>query len=115
MVRRFFGSLRRDAERGQVLLMLCTGFFMGAFIATYQVTADSLFLTRLARYLDEAFLVAGGLGLITTALFTLFQTFIRFSTLVLTSVLLILLFTIGVYLLLEYGNENLHDGLLFMM
>src|SRR5690606_101134 len=115
MIGRFLGSLRRDAERRQVVLMLCTGFFMGAFIATYQVTADSLFLNRLARYLDEAFLVAGGLGLITTALFTLFQNYIRFSTLVLTSVLLILLFTISVYLLLEYGSEDFRDGLLFTM
>ncbi len=101
MVRRFFGSLQRNAEHRQVLLMLFTGFFMGAFIATYQVTADSLFLNRLAQYLDEAFLVAGGLGLATTALFTLFQNWIRFSTLVLTSVLLVLLFTIGVYAFLE--------------
>lgn len=115
MVRRFFGSLQRNAEQRQVLLMLCTGFFMGAFIATYQVTADSLFLNRLASYLDEAFLVAGGLGLATTALFTLFQNWIKFSSLVLTSVLLILLFTIGVYILLEYGNESYHDALLFTM
>ena len=115
MVRRFLGSLQRNDEQRQVVLMLCTGFFMGAFIATYQVTADSLFLNRLASYLDEAFLVAGGLGLATTALFTLFQNWIKFSTLVLTSVLLILLFTVGVYGLLEDGDPTLHDSLLFTM
>jgi hypothetical protein len=46
-------------------LMLCTGFFMGVFIATYQVTADSLFLNRLGGQLDRAFLVAGLLGIVT--------------------------------------------------
>ena len=53
--------------------MLCTGFFMGVFLATYQVTADSLFLNRMGDQLDKAFLVAGGLGMLTTALFSMFQ------------------------------------------
>ena len=43
---------------------------MGVFIATYQVTADSLFLNRLGDQLDKAFLVAGALGILTTALFS---------------------------------------------
>src|SRR5690606_5002060 len=105
MANRFFGSLQlRSTEQKQVVLMLCTGFFMGAFIATYQVTADSLFLNRLGHYLDKAFLVAGGLGIMTTALFTMFQNWIRFSALVLLSVALIFGFTVAVYWLLEYGD-----------
>jgi MFS family permease len=105
----------RSAEQKQVLLMLCTGFFMGVFIATYQVTADSLFLNRLGQYLDKAFLIAGGLGIMTTALFTTFQNWIRFSTLVLISVLLILAFTVSVYWLLEFGNPEWEMALLFTM
>jgi hypothetical protein len=56
-------------------------FFMGVFIATYQVTADSIFLNRLGQYLDKAFLAAGILGIISTALFSYFQSVIRFSIL----------------------------------
>ena len=38
-------------EQRQIALMLATGFFMGVFLATYQVTADSLFLNRLGDQL----------------------------------------------------------------
>lgn len=98
-----------------MLLMLCTGFFMGAFIATYQVTADSLFLNRLGQYLDKAFLIAGGLGIMTTALFTTLQNWIRFSALVLISVVSIFLFTVAVYWLLEFGDPSWENILLFTM
>src|SRR5690606_19619699 len=116
MANRFFGSLQlRSTEQKQVLLMLCTGVFMGAFIATYQVTADSLFLNRLVEYLDKAFLIAGGLGIVTTALFTTLQNWIRFSALVLISVVSIFLFTVAVYWLLEYGDPSWENVLLFTM
>ena len=76
MANRFVEALRiKSQEQKQIVLMLCTGFFMGIFIATYQVTADSLFLNRLGDYLDEAFVVAGILGIITTALFSTAQNF----------------------------------------
>ena len=58
-------------EQKQIVLMLCTGFFMGVFLATYQVTADSLFLNRMGDQLDKAFLVAGALGIMTTGLFSM--------------------------------------------
>jgi Cyclic nucleotide-binding domain len=116
MANRIIGSLQlRSVEQKQVLLMLCTGFFMGAFIATYQVTADSLFLNRLGQYLDKAFLVAGGLGIMTTALFTTFQNWIKFSALVLISILLIFGFTVAVYVLLHYGSPEWQTPLLFIM
>jgi ATP:ADP antiporter, AAA family len=70
MVNRFKTAFAiRSQEQSQIILMLCTGFFMGVFIATYQVTADSMFLTRMGAYLDKAFLVAGALGMVTTAVF----------------------------------------------
>jgi ATP:ADP antiporter, AAA family len=87
--------------------MLATGFFMGAFIATYQVTADSLFLNRLGDQLNRAFIIAGALGIITTGVFSFFQNIIRFTTLVLGSVILIFFFSLGAYLLLELGLKNI--------
>lgn len=105
----------KNEEQHQVLLMLCIGFFMGVFISTYQVTADSLFLNRLGEYLDKAFLLAGALGIMTTALFTYFQNRIQFTSLVLVSCVLIFGFTMGVYLLLHLGDPTWERLLLFTM
>ena len=42
----------RKEERAQVLLMLGAGFFMGTFLATYSVVAESLFLNTLGDLLN---------------------------------------------------------------
>ncbi len=68
------GILRfRSQEQKQVTLMLAIGFFMGVFIATYQVTADSLFLNRMGDQLNKAFLAAGALGILSTGIFAFFR------------------------------------------
>ncbi len=116
MMKNFLTPLRvRSVEQVQITLMLATGFFMGVFIATYQVTADSLFLNKLGDQLDKAFLIAGALGIITTSLFSYFQNLIKFSTLVVLSVLLVFGFTIGVYSLLHNGNPEYEEFLIFTL
>lgn len=95
--------------------MLATGFFMGVFIATYQVTADSLFLNRLGEQLNRAFLIAGALGIITTGLFSFFQNWVKFTTLSLVSVLLLFAFTLGAYLLLHFGDPRWHPRYIFAL
>jgi len=95
--------------------MLCTGFFLGVFLATYQVTADSLFLNRLGSYLNRAFLAAGALGIFTTGVFSFCQNRIKFTTLTLLSVLLIFVFTITVFTLLRYGPAEWHNNVIFVM
>ena len=95
--------------------MLATGFFMGAFIATYQVTVDSLFLNRMGKELNRAFLVAGGLGIMTTAVFCFFKNIIRLTKLVLSSVVAIFFFSLGAYLLLEFGREEYHNYFVFAL
>ncbi|HEY9008828.1 cyclic nucleotide-binding domain-containing protein [Ohtaekwangia sp.] len=105
----------KNEEQKQIIVMLCTGFFMGVFIATYQVTADSLFLNRMGAYLNKAFLAAGALGIITTSLFSFFQNWIRFTTLALGSVVLILLFTLGAYWLLNFGPSSWHNYFVFAL
>jgi ATP:ADP antiporter, AAA family len=106
---------RRTLEQRQVAFMLATGFFMGVFIATYQVTADSLFLNRLGEYLDKAFLVTGILGIISTGIFSFLQNYIRFSVLTVIVVMGILTFTIGVYALLNVGSPEWQDPVVFAM
>lgn len=95
--------------------MLATGFFMGVFIATYQVTADSLFLNRLGHQLNKAFLIAGALGIISTALFSFFQNWIKFTTLALSSVLLIFAFSLSAYMLLRFGDSRWHNYYIFAL
>lgn len=109
-----FLTLKTDQQR-QIALMLAIGFFMGVFIATYQVTADSIFLNRLGDYLDKAFLAAGVLGILSTALFSYFQSVIRFSILTQVSVGLILVFTVTVYLLLHFGNPAWQTIVIFTL
>ncbi|HEX6889288.1 MAG TPA: hypothetical protein VF141_01300 [Chryseolinea sp.] len=116
MANRFFGTLQiQSQEQKQIILMLCTGFFMGVFIATYQVTADSLFLNRLGDQLDRAFLIAGLLGIATTTLFSTAQSYIKFTTLALGSVVLILAFTLGAYWLIHYGDSASQDNYIFAL
>jgi AAA family ATP:ADP antiporter len=112
----FSATVRNQSqEQKQIILMLATGFFMGAFIATYQVTADSLFLNRLGNQLNKAFLIAGGLGIISTALFSYFQNKVKFTTLAQASVLSILVFSVGIYLLLEFTPIKFHDYYIFAL
>src|SRR5688572_20778563 len=116
MANRFVGTLQiQTQEQKQIILMLCTGFFMGVFIATYQVTADSLFLNRLGDQLDRAFLIAGLLGIVTTTLFSTAQSFIKFTTLALSSVTLILAFTLGAYWLIHFGDSIYQDYYIFAL
>ncbi|MCS6974861.1 MAG: cyclic nucleotide-binding domain-containing protein [Cyclobacteriaceae bacterium] len=111
-----FGSLTADKEeQRRVLFMLATGFFMGVFIATYQITADSLFLNRMGQYLNTAFLVAGILGIISTGVFSWLQNRVRFSVLTTIVTSLIFLFTILVYGMLTYASEAWQRNVIFAM
>jgi ATP:ADP antiporter, AAA family len=116
MVIRFITALQgRTQEQRQIVLMLCTGFFMGVFIASYQVTADAMFLTRMGKHLDKAFLVAGALGIVTTSLFSFFQNRLRFTSIALGSIVLILSFTLAEFFLLRNGSDKLHDYFIFAL
>lgn len=78
-----------------MLLLLGMGFFMGVFIASYQISSETLFIDLLSKeYLDKAFFIAGFSGIVATALFVFFQKRIKFSLLAIGSVALIALFTI---------------------
>ncbi|MCX8490158.1 MAG: hypothetical protein ORN54_03745 [Cyclobacteriaceae bacterium] len=102
-------------EQVKVVLMLSMGFFIGIFVATYQVTAESLFLNKLSSHLHKAFLISGGLGIAITLIFSFFQNRIRFSALVFFSFLLILVCTSALNYFYHFGTENLQDQILFLM
>jgi len=102
-------------EQLQVILMLGTGFFIGIFLATYQVTAESLFLNKLSDQLDRAFLVSGFLGIVTTAIFSFLQNRIRFIALSILSIIIIISTTLLLYYFYHNGVENIQNRTLFLM
>ena len=105
----------KPQEQVQINLMLATGFFMGTFIATYTVTAESLFLNQLSNQLNKAFLFSGILGIVSTVLFSFFQARVKFSSLVISSLVLIIGFVTTVYILYKWGDASYHDEVLFSM
>lgn len=76
-----------------MLLLLGMGFFMGIFLATYQVGAETLFLDVLGdEYLDYAFFAAGGAGILVTLVFVFLQRKINYSTLIVSNLFMIFVF-----------------------
>ncbi|MDA0194338.1 MAG: hypothetical protein O2887_04625 [Bacteroidetes bacterium] len=91
---KFLGG--EEGEDKAMLLLLGQGFFMGVFIATYQVGAETLFISELGdELLSESFFAAGIMGVITTVIFVWFQRFIRFSILAISTSFIILVFVVG--------------------
>lgn len=116
MLRVLLGALNvKPEEQLQVALMLATGFFIGTFVATFSVTADSLFLTQLSDQLNNAFLFAGILGIVSTLLFTYFQNIVKFNNLAISCLILVIASVTIVYILYRFGDPVYHDEVLFAM
>ena len=105
----------KPEERLPVILMLATGFFMGIFIATYQVTAESLFLSQLSGQLNKAFLVSGVLGIVSTLIFSAAQNRFKFTSLATASILFVVFFSSTIYYLYNFGDKAYHEYVLFAM
>ncbi len=107
-------NVRPDEEK-QVLLLLGKGFFLGVFLTTFEITAETLFINRLGEYLKEAILVSGLLGIVTTALFSYLQNRIPFAKLALGNLFLIFLFTALIYSIFHFYDGAIHDYVIFIM
>jgi hypothetical protein len=105
----------RPDERKQVLLLLGKGFFLGVFLVTYQISAEALFLNNLSHLLKEALLVSGGLGMLTTALFSFLQSRVSYSKLVVGNILLIFTVTAGIYGLFSGLDGTWQNYIIFGM
>ncbi len=93
-----------------MLLLLGKGFFMGILLATYQIGAETLFLNILGdEWIAPAFFAAGAAGIFSTALFVYLQRKINYSTLILTTTFLILVFIGGIRAAFEFigYDENI--------
>jgi ATP:ADP antiporter, AAA family len=112
-VLRFMGV--KNEEQLQVVLMLGMGFFIGIFVATYQVTAESLFLNKLSGQLNRAFLISGVLGIASTAVFSYFQSRIRFIDLTIISMVLMVGGTFALYYYYHSDVAQTRNTTLFFM
>jgi hypothetical protein len=119
---KFLGG--EEGEEKKMLLLLGKGFFMGILLATYQIGAETLFLSVLGdEWLDVAFFSAGGAGIVSTVLFVYLQKKINFSTLVISTTFVILLFIGGIRAAFEFigydsgvsGEFQLIPFILFVM
>jgi ATP:ADP antiporter, AAA family len=96
-------------ETGPVSLLLAISFFMGLFLATVAVAAQTLFLsdTSISEKTDlpVALVIGGGFGFIASGLFNILMGRIPFRTLAVTFLLLILAATA----FLEFGKAYVAD------
>ncbi|MBL6449993.1 HEAT repeat domain-containing protein [Fulvivirga sp. 29W222] len=116
MLKALFLALNvRPEEEKQVLLLLGKGFFMGIFLATYQVSAETLFLNRLEEYLKEAIMISGFLGVVVTFLFAALQTRISFAKLALGNLIGVFLFTVCIFATFKISDPSWQDYLIFLM
>jgi ATP:ADP antiporter, AAA family len=94
-------------EVSRVFLLYVMSFFMGAFLATFMVAAQTLFLVNFDEQLDLplAFAVAGGLGMVATITYNFFQRRIPFQILAIASLVIITAITA----ILEFGDLFFSD------
>jgi len=100
-----------EGETGRVGLLLIMSFFMGVFLATFSVAAQTLFLSTFDGKTDlpRAFVISGVFGLIATIVYNFLQTRIPFRTLALLSLLTIT----GITAFIEFGEVADPDQIYF--
>lgn len=75
-----------QTEVTPVLLLLANSFFIGVFIVSYDVAANTLFLNTFGtEYLTRIPIFSGALGMVSTSIFSYFQRKIPFARLTLYS------------------------------
>lgn len=92
-----------EGETGRVGLLLIMSFFMGAFLATFSVAAQTLFLSHYdgKEDLPKAFVISGLFGLIATIIYNFLQTRIPFRMLAILSLLTVT----GITAFIEFGDQ----------
>lgn len=102
-----------EAEERPVYLLLLNSFFLGLFLATFDVTASTLFIETFSeKRLPEGFIASGVLGVIFTSAFGFLQTRIAFSRLAIFNQIFIFLVTVLLAAFLEINPQN--ENLIFL-
>ncbi|MEQ9050609.1 MAG: hypothetical protein RLP11_09875, partial [Marinoscillum sp.] len=112
MIKSFLAFLGGEpGEEKPMLLLLGMGFFMGIFLATYQIGSETLFLDILGEpYLDVAFFSAGAAGIVSTVLFVYLQKRVNYSSLVVVNLFLIFTFMAVMRAAFEWTSYDGSEG-----
>ncbi len=87
-------NIKRE-EQNSVYLLLLQTFFLGIFIAVFEISATGLFINAYGEtMLSQAFLVSGIIGFILTALYFKLHDKFKFSTIIVLNFLLITILTL---------------------
>lgn len=103
----------QEGESGRVGLLLLMSFFMGAFLATFSVGAQTIFLSHPdgQENLSKAFVLSGLFGLVATLIYNFLQTRLPFRILAIISLFTITAITAFIefgYSLFSISEEQLH-------
>lgn len=105
----------KPEEQQQVMLLLGFGFFMGIFLATFQISAETLFVTKLGEdYVSFGIFSAGLAGVITTSIFVYLQNKLRYSVLSFVNLTTLFLITIGLYISFKIVPKEYEKELAFI-
>ncbi len=101
------GLLRAlSIEKGEgtsVALMMAQSFFLGAFIMTFQISANAMFLKEVGGdSLTLAYLISGIMGMTLTLIFSFLQKRIPFRILAIATYLIVAVSTIGLWWSFHY-------------
>ncbi|QOI98633.1 MAG: HEAT repeat domain-containing protein [Flammeovirgaceae bacterium] len=96
-----------EGEEGRVVLLLIMSFFMGAFLATFSVAAQTLFLNNHNAKTDlpPAFAIAGLFGMAATITYNFLQRRIPFQLLGILSLITITIITATI----EFADHFIND------
>ncbi len=99
-----------EAEASQVYMLLLMGFFMGIFLATFEVSSFTLFITNFdeAKDLPIAIVASGLVGIIFTYLYNKLQVRISFTALGIIVLILITALILGIRIGFNYVDDP-HD------
>jgi Cyclic nucleotide-binding domain len=95
----------RPDEQERTLLLLGFGFFMGVFLATFQLTSETQLITQAGAEEDSAKLISQGLfaaallGVISTGLFAYFQNRVSFGIFSIANLFFVFLVVSSFYVL----------------
>ena len=97
----------RPEEQSRVLLLLGYGFFMGVFLATFQLSAETLLITRLGEeFISRGIFAAGIMGVLSTAVYAFFQHRLPYGIFSLLNQIVIFGITSTFYLLFKFLPEE---------
>jgi len=98
-------------EASQVFYLLILGFFLGIFLASYDVTSITLFIREFdeSTQLPIAVVASGGLAIIITYLFSFLQTRVSFRGMAMGWIILMILLLVGTYYRIETTEVGTFD------